>query len=143
MEKNSKSLSIYVESIVDNFKYEDFQPSIDKDNLKKRFVEILAIETPYWKPIQLPPSFIREWFAIEIKSFDNEDPFSISFHIGKKNIKILIFKEILGSSFDGVCYEENISIKEIWKNHTHLSEALILAINIGINANEGKIVEQK
>lgn len=143
MEKSYKSLSIYIENLVGNFNYEDFQPSIEKANLKKRFIEILAIETPYWKPSQLPPSFQTEWLAIEIKAFDDEDPFSISFHIGKKNIKIVVFKEILGSGFDGRCYEENISIKEIWKNHTHLSEALILAVNIGINANEGKIVEQK
>lgn len=54
MEKNYKSLSTYIEILVDSFNYEDFQPSIDKANLKKRLVEILGVETPYWKLTTLP-----------------------------------------------------------------------------------------
>lgn len=144
MDKKVKSLSAYVGEVVDKFAYQDFQPPINQETLKDKLQQIFSLDTPYWKPIPLPPKWQKNWFALEIKSFKDFDRINIGFSVLPQTIRLVAFYNIYGDSqFSSPFYQADIGIDEIWIDHGLFISFLTNKILNCIQLSNGKSVDKK
>lgn len=127
-----KSLRNVVYEAVDRFAYEDFRPSQDKDDRRRRFEEVLTVETAYWKASSMPANWRANWFSIETKT--DERILYIAFSIQTRALKAVLHSGIEGSNFLNVIEESSVDIGNVWIDHSIMYDWLLGLLEKSIKA---------
>ncbi|MGB4972853.1 MAG: hypothetical protein WBO32_09355, partial [Cyclobacteriaceae bacterium] len=83
---------------------------------------------PYWAPIELPGSWEQNWFAIQPKTFERDMPVTWAITVNHKAVRIVVYIEIEGSDFYGKQCDVRIEFKDLWMDHSKLSEKILVLL---------------
>ena len=116
MEIESRSIDRFIKELVDQFKYEDFQPPIDPRLLKKKINDVICKETAYWSPLAMDPN--GTWCGVHLKSFKRWEDCMVAISVRKDFLHFNFLDELNGFESPN---NSTISLKTIWFNHESLT----------------------
>lgn len=120
LEEKRKSFLSFVGDLVDEFSYEDFQPSDNAGKLQTRFKDVFYRETAFWKPMDLGPKFNVRWIGLELKTHKDWDIIFVGMQVTKKAVRLAIFNDLDGN----IRNEESLPIAKMWLDHQSLVQFL-------------------
>ena len=115
--KLMKSFECYLENLMDEFTYEDFDPE-NQEKLYDRLKKVFFKNTPFWKNIGNERDF-----EIEFKKYgDNRKRIVLIFTVKSRHLELTLCEINASNREDNITQE--ISFAGIWLDHSKLFDGL-------------------